>query len=106
MLRLKDGFRSTGSSCLRSRRARGARLTQRAQPPLVPPPLSRLCPAQIWIANGGGTKENPACVPSQFTQRTLGFDNPATQQLVWFNAKKGELTYVSEIDKYFTLVDP
>ena len=45
-------------------------------------------------------------MPSQFTQRTLGIDNPNTQQLIWFNAKKGELTYVAECDKYFTLVDP
>ena len=62
--------------------------------------------SQIWIPNGGGSKDNPAAVPSQFSQRTLGIDNPNTQQLIWFNAKKGELTYVAECDKYFTLVDP
>ena len=59
----------------------------------------------IWVDAGVGTKENPACVPSLFTQRTLGVDDPETQQLFWFNAKKGELTYVEQIDKYFTIVD-
>ena len=59
----------------------------------------------IWIEAGVGTKENPACVPSLFSQRTLGVDDPETQQLFWFNAKKGELTYVDAIDKYFTIVD-
>jgi hypothetical protein len=59
----------------------------------------------IWIDAGVGTKENPACVPSLFSQRTLGVDDPETQQLFWFNAKKGELTYVEAIDKYFTIVD-
>eukprot|EP00937_MAST-01D_sp_MAST-1D-sp2_P003920 g3920.t1 len=59
----------------------------------------------IWVAAGHGTKDNPAQVPSKFSQRTLGVDDPATQQLFWFNAKKGQLTYVSCIDKYFTIVD-
>ena len=59
----------------------------------------------IWCEAGVGSKENPACVPSLFSQRTLGVDDPETQQLFWFNAKKGELTYVDAIDKYFTIVD-
>jgi hypothetical protein len=50
-----------------------------------------------------GSKENPVEVPSAFSSRCVGIDDPATQQLMWFVLKKGPLHYVSAVDKYFIL---
>jgi hypothetical protein len=50
-----------------------------------------------------GSKENPVEVPSAFSSRVVGIDDPSTQQLMWFVLKKGPLHYVPNVDKYFTL---
>ena len=50
-----------------------------------------------------GSKENPVEVPSAFSSRVVGIDDPATQQLMWFVLKKGPLHYVAQVDKYFKL---
>ena len=48
----------------------------------------------IFVSKGVGSKENPVEVPSNFTQRIVGVDDPETAQLVWFNLKKGPLHYL------------
>jgi hypothetical protein len=53
----------------------------------------------IWAPSGLGTKENPVIVPSSFSERIVGADDPATAQLVWFVCKKGPLNYVECLDK-------
>lgn len=58
----------------------------------------------IFVSKGIGTKENPVEVPSHFSERIVGIDDPETAQLVWFNLKKGPLHYLSPVDKYFKLV--
>mmetsp|Transcript_42612 Transcript_42612/g.74121 ORF Transcript_42612/g.74121 Transcript_42612/m.74121 type:complete len:122 (-) Transcript_42612:221-586(-) len=50
-----------------------------------------------------GTKENPILVPSGAHVRTVGYEDPSTHQLVWFNLTKGPLHYVPDIGLYFKL---
>lgn len=54
---------------------------------------------------GAGTKEKPIEVPSEFSQRAVGYEDPETHAIYWFNLKRGNLAYVTEIDMYFKLVD-
>ena len=35
--------------------------------------------------------------------RTVGYEDPETHQLVWFNLKRGPLHYVPSIGLYFKL---
>ena len=44
-------------------------------------------------------------VPSGEQVRTVGFEDPETHQLKWFNLKKGVMTFVPSIGLYFKL-DP
>eukprot|EP00286_Rhodomonas_abbreviata_P002921 CAMPEP_0181344282 /NCGR_PEP_ID=MMETSP1101-20121128/32092_1 /TAXON_ID=46948 /ORGANISM="Rhodomonas abbreviata, Strain Caron Lab Isolate" /LENGTH=117 /DNA_ID=CAMNT_0023456079 /DNA_START=157 /DNA_END=510 /DNA_ORIENTATION=- len=50
-----------------------------------------------------GTKENPIMVPSGAHSRTVGFEDPATHYLAWFNMTKGALHYVPSIGLYFKI---
>jgi hypothetical protein len=50
-----------------------------------------------------GTKENPILVPSGFHRRTVGYEDPFTHALVWFNLDKGALHYVPDVNLYFKL---
>lgn len=54
---------------------------------------------------GAGTKGKPIEVPSEFSQRAVGYEDPETHAVYWFNLKRGNLAYVAEIDMYFKLVD-
>mmetsp|Transcript_3980 Transcript_3980/g.6246 ORF Transcript_3980/g.6246 Transcript_3980/m.6246 type:complete len:127 (+) Transcript_3980:47-427(+) len=58
--------------------------------PIVPP-------------DDAGTITNPILVPSGADHRTVGFENPLTHQVQWFNLYKGELTYIPETDLFFKL---
>jgi len=42
-------------------------------------------------------------VPSGLPERTVGYEDPSTHQLVWFNLAKGPLHYVPDIGLYFKL---
>lgn len=42
-------------------------------------------------------------VPSGESCRVVGFEDPMTHQLVWFNLNKGALHYVPDIGLYFKL---
>lgn len=53
-----------------------------------------------------GTKENPILVPSGFHRRTVGYEDPFTHQIVWFNLDQGPLHYVPDINLYFKLSAP
>eukprot|EP00388_Colpodella_angusta_P039872 GDKK01048596.1.p3 GENE.GDKK01048596.1~~GDKK01048596.1.p3 ORF type:complete len:123 (+),score=36.93 GDKK01048596.1:42-410(+) len=53
--------------------------------------------------DNAGTKENPILVPSGAHVRTVGYEDPSTHQLVWFNLSKGPLHYVPDIGLYFKL---
>jgi hypothetical protein len=50
-----------------------------------------------------GSKENPILVLSQMHSRTVGFEDPNTNQLKWFNLDQGKLHYVPDIGLYFKL---
>jgi hypothetical protein len=52
-----------------------------------------------------GTKSNPILVPSGAHLRTVGYEDPLTHQLVWFNLKAGPIHYIPDLDLYFKL-DP
>ena len=42
-------------------------------------------------------------VPSGAHSRPVGYEDPVTHQLVWFNLDKGPLHYVPSIGLYFKL---
>ena len=42
-------------------------------------------------------------VPSGLDSRTVGYEDPATHQLVWFNLAKGPLHYIPDIGLYFKM---
>ena len=42
-------------------------------------------------------------VPSGLAERTVGYEDPSTHQLVWFNLAKGPLHYIPDIGLYFKL---
>lgn len=50
-----------------------------------------------------GTKENPILVPSAEHERAVGYEDPDSGQLVWFNLGKGPVHYVPDIDLYFKM---
>ena len=50
-----------------------------------------------------GTRENPIQVPSHYALRTVGFEDPHTAQMWWFNLREGKLCYVEELGLYFNL---
>jgi len=47
----------------------------------------------------------PMClqVPSGMHHRTVGYEDPATHQLLWFNLDEGALHFVPDINLYFKL---
>ena len=57
----------------------------------------------IIPAADAGTKENPIVVPSGMGERTVGYEDPITHQLVWFNLGPNKLHYVPDIGLYFKL---
>eukprot|EP01038_Epipyxis_sp_PR26KG_P005807 gene5807-8013_t len=52
-----------------------------------------------------GTKENPILVPSYASSRAVGYEDPLTHQLAWFNLAKGPLHFVPSIGLYFKLTN-
>ncbi len=50
-----------------------------------------------------GTKENPILVPSGTHSRTVGYEDPGTHQLVWFNLDEGPLHFIPDINLHFRL---
>jgi hypothetical protein len=38
--------------------------------------------------------------------RVVGFEDPYTHQLAWFNLTKGPLHFIPEINLYFSLYSP
>ena len=50
-----------------------------------------------------GTRENPIIVPSHYAVRTVGFEDPHSTQMWWFNLREGKLFYVEELGLYFKL---
>jgi hypothetical protein len=50
-----------------------------------------------------GTKENPILVPSAAHTRAVGYEDPVTNQLVWFNLDEGKLHYIPDIGLYFQM---
>ncbi|KAJ1436136.1 hypothetical protein B484DRAFT_358826 [Ochromonadaceae sp. CCMP2298] len=52
-----------------------------------------------------GTIDNPIMVPSGMASRTVGFENPVTHQIQWFNLTRGDLFYVHEIDLFFKMLE-
>ena len=57
----------------------------------------------IIPASDAGTKENPILVPSGMGERAVGYEDPVTHQLVWFNLGPNKLHYVPDIGLYFKL---
>ncbi len=53
-----------------------------------------------------GTKANPILVPSFEARRAVGFEEPNSGQLEWFNLDRGYLYFVPHINLYFKLVKP
>ena len=52
---------------------------------------------------GSGTKEKPILVPSGLAVRAVGFEDPETHALYWFNIKRGPLHYIKNLDMYFKM---
>jgi len=50
-----------------------------------------------------GTKEKPIIVLSGTDVRAVGFEDPATHQVEWFNLHDGHLHFVPKINLYFKL---
>mmetsp|Transcript_11267 Transcript_11267/g.10897 ORF Transcript_11267/g.10897 Transcript_11267/m.10897 type:complete len:143 (+) Transcript_11267:76-504(+) len=57
----------------------------------------------IIPAGDAGTRENPIMVPSGMQERAIGYEDPNTHQLVWFNLNKGNLHYIPDIGLYFKM---
>eukprot|EP00953_Heterococcus_sp_UTEX-ZZ885_P033940 17621-Heterococcus_DN1.PRE.6 len=54
---------------------------------------------------GSGTKDKPIEVPSRLEERAVGFEDPESHAIYWFNLRAGKLHYVTALDKYFKLVE-
>jgi len=50
-----------------------------------------------------GTRENPIIVPSHYAIRTVGYEDPHSGQMWWFNLRVEQLHYIEEIGLYFKL---
>jgi Cytochrome c oxidase subunit Vb len=50
-----------------------------------------------------GTESNPILVPSREPRRAVGYEDPVSHQLVWFNLYPDKLTYVRDIGLYFKI---
>eukprot|EP00604_Paraphysomonas_vestita_P000918 CAMPEP_0174820286 /NCGR_PEP_ID=MMETSP1107-20130205/4002_1 /TAXON_ID=36770 /ORGANISM="Paraphysomonas vestita, Strain GFlagA" /LENGTH=94 /DNA_ID=CAMNT_0016035297 /DNA_START=216 /DNA_END=500 /DNA_ORIENTATION=+ len=50
-----------------------------------------------------GTFDNPILVPSQYDFRFVGFEDPASHQVQWFELQQGHPHYVPDIGLYFQL---
>ena len=58
----------------------------------------------IVASAGSGTKENPIMVPSGLDERTVGFEDPETHAIMWFNIQRGgKLHYIKHLGKYFQM---
>eukprot|EP00341_Mesodinium_pulex_P001994 CAMPEP_0116926982 /NCGR_PEP_ID=MMETSP0467-20121206/25059_1 /TAXON_ID=283647 /ORGANISM="Mesodinium pulex, Strain SPMC105" /LENGTH=96 /DNA_ID=CAMNT_0004606363 /DNA_START=142 /DNA_END=432 /DNA_ORIENTATION=- len=53
-----------------------------------------------------GTKENPIMVPSGYDERPIGYEDPLTHQMVWFNLYAGATFFVPDINLHFKLYFP
>eukprot|EP01084_Bolivina_argentea_P305756 528227_1 len=58
----------------------------------------------IIPSKDAGTLTKPIEVPSSLSSRVVGFEDPTTHSVYWFNLDKGNTHYVEMIDKYFKLV--
>ena len=52
---------------------------------------------------GQGSYENPIMVPSGLNERAVGFEDPQTHAIYWFNLNKGPVHYVKQLNKYFKM---
>ena len=52
---------------------------------------------------GAGTLENPILVPSGLEERAVGFIDPETHAVYWFNLARGPVHYIPQLDKYFKM---
>jgi len=50
-----------------------------------------------------GTRENPILVPSGAHSRVVGYEDPFTHQLVWFELNHGKLHFLPDVGLYFKL---
>ncbi|GMI39668.1 hypothetical protein TrCOL_g10463 [Triparma columacea] len=54
---------------------------------------------------GQGSYDNPIMVQSGLQERAVGFEDPGTHAIYWFNLNKGPVHYVKQLDMYFKM-DP
>jgi hypothetical protein len=53
---------------------------------------------------GSGTKENPIMVPSGLEERCVGFEDPETMEVTFFNLQRGgKLHYIERLGLYFKM---
>jgi hypothetical protein len=57
----------------------------------------------IVPASDAGSKENPILVPSGAHSRVVGYEDPVSHQLVWFNLNAGSLHFIPDTGLYFKL---
>lgn len=50
-----------------------------------------------------GTLENPILVPSGEQVRTVGFEDPQTHAILWFNLEAGHPHFIPNLGLYFKL---
>jgi len=50
-----------------------------------------------------GTKENPIMVMSGLSVRAVGYEDPNTHQLNWFNLSRGPVHYIPSIGLHFKM---
>jgi hypothetical protein len=46
---------------------------------------------------------SPLQVPSAYEERQIGYEDPNTHQMVWFNLARGSLHYIPDIGLYFKM---
>ena len=54
-------------------------------------------------AGAGKDPSNPVLVPSGADVRPVGFEDPQTHAIYWFNLRKGPVHYVKQLGLYFKM---
>jgi cytochrome c oxidase subunit 5b len=57
----------------------------------------------ITPPKGQGTYSNPITVPCGEPERAIGFVDPATHSVMWFNLQRGEVHYIDELNMFFKM---
>ena len=52
-----------------------------------------------------GTHGNPIMVPSGEAERAIGFIDPLTHSVMWFNLQRNHVHYVDELNMFFKMED-